>query len=162
MKIKSLHQDNHTKLLWHSKTFERTLEKTILYYHLNIYRVFHGILQHCKHIVRLNVWFRSLSGFSCSLFECDISQSCFALFGLTLNWVFVVWTYCAFTTVSGFLYSCINMCKQAESSFSADLTKKYIELRNWMTYGELLLENRIQDNPFFSLSKQNGADNNWQ
>lgn len=57
MKIKSLHQDNHTKLRWHSKTSERTLEKTILYYHLNTYTEYFidGILQHCKHTVRLNV-----------------------------------------------------------------------------------------------------------
>lgn len=57
MKIKSLHQDNHTKLRWHSKTSERTLEKTILYYQLNTYTEYfiNGILQHCKHTVRLNV-----------------------------------------------------------------------------------------------------------
>lgn len=137
MKIKSLHQDNHTKLLWHSKTFERTLEKTILYYHLNTYTEYfiNGILQHCKHIVRLNVWFRSLSGFHC-VFGCDVSQSCFAQFGRTRTFEFLTeWTYCAFTTVSGFLYSCINMCKQAESSSFFQLISLNIELLKLIIYG---------------------------
>lgn len=83
MKIKSLHQDNHTKKKIcygiHKNIWKNIGEKTILYYHfLNTYTEYfiNGILQHCKHIVRLNVhvWFlRSLSGFShrFSSFECD-------------------------------------------------------------------------------------------
>lgn len=58
MQIKSLHQDNHTKTAMAFKSFEKTLEENnSLLSFLNTYTEYfiNGILQHCKHIVRLNV-----------------------------------------------------------------------------------------------------------
>lgn len=177
MKIKSLHQDNHTKKKIcygiHKNIWKNIGEKTILYYHfLNTYTEYfiNGILQHCKHIVRLNVhvWFlRSLSGFShrFSSFECDFrsvfygSGGSFSVFSRPNSELSWDETHCAifFTTgnldffhLFSFLHSCINMCKQADSSSSSlppptfrhhlpFIVSKYIEISgNGRAYGELL------------------------
>lgn len=89
------------------------------------------------------VW-GSLWGFHCSLSECVIFHSCMAHFGLTLKWVFLGMNTLCFTTGPWFLHSCINMCKQAESSSSHNLafhvdSLRCIELHdNWIAYGEFL------------------------
>lgn len=127
MKIKSLHQDNHTKLLWHSKTFLKNIgENNTLLSSLNTYTEYfiNGILQHCKHIVRLNVhvWSGSLwGGSTVHPFNLIYFIAVWLIFGQTLYWICLELIRCVFTTGLWFLQSCINICKQAGRSSAADL-----------------------------------------
>lgn len=57
MKIKSLHRNNHTKNCYGIQ--EKKTNNTLSSFK-HLHRVFNGILQHCKHIVRLNAWLRVL------------------------------------------------------------------------------------------------------
>lgn len=124
------------------KSFEKTLEENnSLLSFLNTYTEYfiNGILQHCKHIVRLNVHvcvcvFGTLWGLH--------SSSCTTHFGLSLKLGFRGNVRVLDRTLIR-LQSCVNTCKQTESSSSGSLAFqvdliKYVKLAGkWIAYEEL-------------------------